>query len=151
MAYTDPYAALPDPELNRGFYADVPFKRLLAFLLDLCVILILSMIAAVLTFGIGFFLFFAIYGIIGFFYRVLTIASGSATWGMRIMAIELRTQRGERLNLLEAFLHTVGFYVSFAMVPVQLISIFLMLTTARGQGLTDMLFGTVALNRRGHV
>ncbi|WP_147124788.1 RDD family protein [Shimia ponticola] len=150
MAYTDPYAALPDPELNKGFYADVPIKRLLAFILDLCIILMLSLVVAFLTFGLGFFVFFAIFGIVGFTYRVLSIASGSATWGMRMMAIELRTQRGERLTLFEAVLHTVGFYVSFAVTPIQLISVFLMLTTPRGQGLTDMLFGTVALNRRGN-
>ena len=65
------------------------------------------------------------------------------------MAIELRTRDDERFDLSTAFLHTAGFVVSFAMPLLQLISIVLMLSSERRQGLTDMVLGTVALNRRG--
>ncbi len=143
-----PYANLPDPERQRGFYADVPFKRLIAFFLDLFIILSISIVVALLTFGLAFFVFFGVAGIVGFIYRTLSIAGGSATWGMRLMAIELRRQDGARLTTLDAFLHTAAFYISFGIVPVQVISAICMLTTPRGQGLSDMLFGTVALNRR---
>ncbi|HSG55282.1 MAG TPA: RDD family protein, partial [Paracoccaceae bacterium] len=46
-----------------------------------------------------------------------------------------------------AVAHTLGLSISFAMPLLQVVSIILMLTTARKQGLTDHLLGTVALNR----
>ena len=148
MTHADPYSRLPDPARQAGFYAGVPVKRFIAFVLDLLFIFILSLIPIVLTFGLGAFLFPLVFFSIGFVYRVLTLASGSATWGMRLMAIELRGIDAGRFSFGDAFLHTLAFYISFGVFPVQLISIVLMLTTSRGQGLTDMLFGTVALNRR---
>ncbi|MGR3433453.1 MAG: RDD family protein [Shimia sp.] len=144
-----PYAALPDPDTQPAFYAGVPTKRLLAWIADTVVILVLTFVASILTLGIGFLLFFALYGVMSFLYRTLTIAGGSATWGMRLMGIELRNMHGEKLGGLEALLHTVAYMISFGMVLVQAASIALMLGTPRGQGLGDMLFGTVALNRKG--
>ena len=47
-----------------------------------------------------------------------------------------------------AFLHTLGYTVSIGMPLLQVISIVLMLTTERAQGLSDHVLGTVALNRR---
>jgi len=143
-----PYENLPDPERQAAFYADVPFKRLMAFFLDLGVILLLSLGVAIATFGLALFVLAGVFALVGFFYRVLTLASGSATWGMAFVGIELRRHDGGRLTLADAILHTGAFYVSFGVFPVQLLSVVLMLTTARGQGLTDLLFGTVALNRR---
>ena len=143
-----PYATLPDPHAQRAFYQDVPLKRLLAFVFDLAVIFALTFLVAIFTFGLGFFLFFGIFALVGFIYRVATLAGGSATLGMRMMAIELRTHRGDRFGFAEALIHTIAFYISFGVFPVQAISVAMMLTTSRGQGLTDMLLGTVALNRR---
>lgn len=48
----------------------------------------------------------------------------------------------------QAFLHTAGYSLSIMMVPLQLVSVVLMLSSPRRQGLTDMVMGTVALNRR---
>ena len=145
---TAPFANLPDPETQAGFYEDVPAKRLLAFFIDLLIIAMLSIGVCVLTFGIAFFLFFLVLAIVGFFYRVLTLSGGSATWGMRILAIELRRHDGAKFTAADAVIHTVAFYISFGIIPLQLLSAILMLTSSRGQGLTDMLFGTVALNRK---
>ncbi|MEO0485013.1 MAG: RDD family protein [Pseudomonadota bacterium] len=145
MAHTyTPYARLPDPVSQPGFYADVPLKRLIAFFIDVVIIAVLSTLIAIATLGLGAILFF---GIGGFLYRVLTIAQGSATWGMRFMGIELLRHDGERFTFLDALIHTASFYISFAMAPAQLISVAMMAFTQRGQGLTDMLFGTVAVNR----
>ena len=83
----------------------------------------------------------------GFFYRWATIAGGSSTWGMRMMAIELRDHQGLRLTGGDAFWHTMGYTLSVAIAPVQLISILLMLITGRGQGVTDHIMGTAAINR----
>ena len=148
MTQADPYSQLPDPTRHAGFYAGVPVKRFIAFLLDLLIIFVISLVPVVATVGLGAFIFPVIFFVIGFIYRVVTLASGSATWGMRLMAIELRGLDASRFSFGDAFLHTLAFYISLGVFPVQIISIVLMLTTSRGQGLTDMLFGTVALNRR---
>ena len=72
----------------------------------------------------------------------------AALWGMRLMAIEFRDWRGQRLDLAQAILHTLGYTVSVSVMPLQLISIVCMFATERGQSLTDMVLGTVALNKR---
>ena len=106
MTHTDPYARLPDPARQAGFYADVPLKRLGAFVVDLIVIFALTTLISLATFGIVFFIFPAVAAVLGFIYRVLTLASGSATWGMRLMGIELRRHDAGRLSLVDAFVHT---------------------------------------------
>jgi len=66
---------------------------------------------------------------------------------MRMMSIEFRNADATRFDLATAFWHTVGYSVSWSIFPLQLISVVLMLTSARGQGLTDHILGTAALNR----
>lgn len=145
---SEPFANLPDPQRQAGFYAEVPLKRLLAFFIDAAIVVALAILAGLLSFGLFFFVFVLMVTVVGFVYRVATLAGGSATWGMRLVGIELRRHDGEAFSLGDAILHTGAFYISFGIVPLQIISAILMLTTARGQGLTDMLLGTVALNRR---
>jgi uncharacterized RDD family membrane protein YckC len=96
----------------------------------------------------GLFFFPVLMAVVGFAYRVVTIARGSATWGMRLMAIEFRGSDGQRFDLGLAFAHTLGLTISFALPILQVISIVLMLTGARGQGLSDLVLGSVAVNRR---
>ena len=48
----------------------------------------------------------------------------------------------------QAALHSAGYTLSVAIAPLQLISILLMITGRSRQGLTDILLGTVPLNRR---
>lgn len=137
---------LPDPAYMEQMYRDVPSKRLVAWVID---VIFISMIVAVLTlftaFTALFFLPF-LFGVVSFLYRWGTIASRSATPGMRIMAIRLYTADGAPLTGSTAFLHTAGYFVSVVTFPLQLISIGMMLMTARKQGLTDAVLGTVALN-----
>ncbi|WP_417524772.1 RDD family protein [Marinovum sp.] len=141
-------AALPDPQYQPEFYADIAPKRLMAWLIDFALILALTLIALPFTAFIGLFFLPFLYAAVGFVYRVMTISGGSATLGMRVMSIELRNAQGETLDLGSAFLHTLGYYLSFMMALVQLGSVVLMLTSERGQGLTDMVLGTVMVNRR---
>jgi uncharacterized RDD family membrane protein YckC len=140
-------AHLPDPEMQAEFYADVPMKRLLAWLVDTVVIVLICMLIVPFTAFTGLFFFPLLMLMVGFIYRVITITNRSATWGMRLMAIELRAANGERFGFGLALAHTLGLSVSFAMPLLQVLSVVLMLTTARKQGLTDHLLGTVALNR----
>ncbi|SLN19195.1 RDD family protein [Pseudooctadecabacter jejudonensis] len=147
------YDSTPDPQTQPDFYTSVQSKRLIAWFIDLAAT---AALAAVLTIP------FLIFGLVlivpllfipliwactGFVYRWMTISSGSATWGMRMMAIELRDREGRTLDSQTALLHTAGTYLSFAVAPLQLVSIASMILTDRGQGLTDMILGTTMLNR----
>lgn len=140
--------ALADPITHPEFYRDVPGKRLLAWVVDTIVIVLMCLVIVPFTAFVAAFFFLGLIAVVGFVYRVITLATGSATWGMRLMAIELRDASGARLDLGLAFLHTIGYTVSWAVAPLQLISVILMAATPRGQGLTDMVLGTAALNRR---
>lgn len=143
-----PHAALPDPIAQPEFYAGVPTKRLLAWLIDSVLILVFCVIALILTLGIGFFFLPALMLAVGLVYRIATLSRGSATWGMAMMAIELRRHDGVRLDPLTAALHTLGYSASMAFVLPQVISVLLMLTDGAGRGLSDMILGTAMLNRR---
>lgn len=138
---------LPDPHRNPAFYAGVPTKRALAWLVDVVLIGILCMIVLPFTAFTGIFFFPFLMLVVGFFYRWFTIAGGSATWGMRMMAIELRDSDGYRLQSGTAFAHTMGYTLSVMIAPAQLISVILMLISNRKQGLSDHLLGTAAINR----
>ena len=139
---------LPDPIEQPGFYESVPGKRLLAWVFDAMFILILCLVILPFTGFLALFVWPLWWLGIGFAYRTITIATGSATWGMRIMAIELRNATGLRLNLTEAALHTLGYTISIGSLLIQAVSVVLLCASFRGQSLTDHVLGTVMLNRR---
>ncbi len=139
---------LPDPDRQPEFYQSVAIKRFVAWLFDIAFISLLCTVAILFTAGLGLFILAFIYGVVSFVYRVVTIANGSATLGMRFMGIELRDAFGERMDTGKALAHTAGYFVSMAFPILQLISVIMMLTNARGQGLTDSVLGTVMINRR---
>lgn len=148
MSYTSPAQwGLPDPDTQSEFYADIPMKRAIAWVIDIILVFMLAFFISIFTFGIGFFVFGFLTLSIGFIYRTVTLANRSATLGMRIMAIEIRRANGEQLDLASAALHTIGYQLSMAFILVQIGSIVLMLTSSRAQGLTDHILGTAAINR----
>ena len=139
---------LPDPDRQPQFYAAVPAKRLLAWIVDMMIILILTLLTVLMTAFVGAFIWPLLILVIGFGYRVVTLANGSATWGMRFAGIEMRKADGDRFDMPTAIAHTAGYTISISLPFLQVISIVMMLTSARGQGLSDAFLGTVALNRR---
>jgi uncharacterized RDD family membrane protein YckC len=151
--YTSPMidTALPDPDRHPEFYADVPAKRLLAFLVDSVIIGVLTALVLPFTAFTGIFFLPLLVTVISFVYRTLTISGGSATWGMRLASIELRTRHGERLDPGTAMAHTLVYSVVFSTLLPQLLSIALMIWTPRRQGLPDLLLGTAAINRAARV
>lgn len=140
----------PDDAIHEDFdpylYDGVTIKRGIAWLFD--VVLIAMLCALVLPFtaftGIFFFPFLML--VMGFIYRWLTLAGGSSTWGMRMVGIHFRDHRGAPLGSGLALAHTLGYTISITIAPLQLISIIMMLITRRGQGLTDLVLGTEAIN-----
>ena len=138
----------PDPDTQPQFYDGIPTKRLLAWFVDTVLIVLICLLIVPFTAFTGLFFFPFLMLVIGFIYRVGTLANGSATWGMRLMSMELRSDDDRPLDGTQALLHTLGYSISIAMPLLQVISIVLMLSSARRQGLTDMVLGTVAMNRR---
>ncbi|WP_171042969.1 RDD family protein [Maritimibacter alexandrii] len=147
MMNTATYTGLPDPDYQSEFYADVPAKRALAWVFDTLIVVGLVLLLILLTVGIGFFFAGFLWLVVGFVYRVVTLANGSATLGMRLMSIEIRRHDGQRLDLGTAVMHTLGYTLSMSFVLPQIASIILMMTGDRGQGLTDLVLGTAAINR----
>lgn len=143
--------ALPDPQLDPQFYERVPAKRLAAWVFDVVISLAMgaavTLVIGILTFGFGLVLFLPILFMTGLIYRTLTIASGSATWGMRFVGIELRGHDGHRFGGFQAGLHSLIFMFLMASVIGTVFHAFAILTTERGQGLPDLILGSTAINR----
>jgi uncharacterized RDD family membrane protein YckC len=139
---------LPDPDQQPQFYESVPAKRLLAWVIDTVLTVAICVLILPFTAFTGLFFFPLLIAVVGFIYRVVTLSGGSATLGMRLTAIELRTRDGARLDSGTALAHTIGYTVSFMIPVLQIVSVVMMLTGRLGQGLSDSLLGTVMLNRR---
>lgn len=150
-AYIGDMSGLPDPDRDQRFYAGVPSRRLAAWVVDVIVTLgigvPLALVFGLMTLGVGLALFPLILLGVGFFYRVATIASGSATWGMRLMGVELRRQDGTRFDLTAAFLHTALYTVCIGVMILQVASVVGMLGTRYGQGLPDLVLRSAMINR----
>jgi uncharacterized RDD family membrane protein YckC len=145
--YAQTSPGLPDPVTESQFYSGVTTKRLFAWVFDAVFIALLCLLALPFTAFTAIFFFPILWLVVGFLYRWATIAGGSATWGMRLMSIELREADGLRLSGGTALVHTLGYSVSVAMAPLQLISVIVMIALGRGQGLTDLVLGTAMINR----
>ncbi len=137
-----------DPITQPQFYESVAPKRFFAWIIDTILIAILCAVIVPFTAFTGLFFLPLMYLVVGFLYRVVTITGSSATWGMRMMSIEFRAPDGGPFDLSLAFWHTMGFTISCSFFPLQAVSVALMLISQRGQGLTDHVLGTAALNRR---
>ena len=138
---------LPNPATKPQFYQGVLTKRAIAWLIDVVLIALMCVLFLPFTAFLGLFFFPFLMLVFGFFYRWFTLAGKSSTWGMRVMGLEIRDHQGMRLSSGEALQHTLGYTVSVAVAPLQLISIGMMVFTDRRQGLTDHLLGTAAINK----
>jgi uncharacterized RDD family membrane protein YckC len=141
------FTSLPDPEWHPELYADLPAKRLVAFLADSVIAGVLTLVLLPFTGFLAVFFLPFFYAAVAFVYRFLALAGGSATPGMRLVAIEIRDHEGRRLSRLTALLHTLIFTLALTTLLPVLISAGLMLWSQRHQGLHDLLLGTSALNR----
>lgn len=147
MTYITHASGLPDPYREPEFYDGVLAKRGVAWAIDLALITAMTVLAGLLTLTVGFFLWPIFFVAIGLVYRVATLSGRSATWGMRLMGIELRGHDGARFETVQALLHVLGYYASVTFVLPALASIGTMMVTDRRQGLVDMLLGSAAINR----
>lgn len=138
---------LPSAQTHPEFYSGVAPKRFFAWVLDMVIIMIIGAILTPLTGFTAIFFFPFFVAVVGFMYRVITLSNSSATWGMRIMSIELRQADGSKLEFISSLLHTLGLYISFAFPIIQFISMLMMASQPTGKGVSDLILGTVMINK----
>lgn len=143
------HTTLPDPIHQSEFYSGLPAKRLFAWLIDVILVGLLTFLIGAMTFGLLWFLWPIVFVAIDFTYRWLTLSTGSATLGMRVMAVQIRNGFGEKLSSGEAALHTLVFMVCAGFALPQIASILMMLFGPSHKGLHDVILGTAAINRPG--
>jgi uncharacterized RDD family membrane protein YckC len=151
MTYADDtrMGRLPDPasSTEADYYFGVTFRRLIAWVIDGIIIAIISGFLVPFTAFTAVFFLPAFWLVVGVAYRTLTLAIGSGTWGMKIVGIEMRREDGTRFDFGTALVHTLLYSLFMAFFVLQIISIVLMLTTARKQGLHDLMLRTAAIRR----
>ena len=140
-------SSLPDPDRQAIFYDGIPAKRLFAWVVDVALIFIAMLLLGLLTLTLAWFLWPLFWIATSFLYRSLSIGAGSATLGMRLMNIELRNDRGQRLSGTEAMMHTGGYLLCASFFLPQVLSIGMIALSQRHQSLPDAFLGTAAIHR----
>lgn len=141
-----------DPRSQPELFEAVLSRRILAFFIDALIIVALMIPAAlvvfvigVLTFGIGWLLYGCLFVLVALAYVALTLGGpASATVGMGIAGLELRTWSGAPMFPLLAIMHAILFWFSVSVLTpfVLLVGLF----TYRKQLLHDLLLGVVMVN-----
>ncbi|MFK3778541.1 RDD family protein [Agrobacterium sp. NPDC089420] len=135
-------------------YSGVLSRRVFAFLIDYAIVLLLCIPAAVIVFflgvitlGLGFFLYPALFVIVAVLYFGVTLGGASqATPGMRAMGIAMARMDGRRIDFLLATVHIVLFWViNSVLTPLILLA---GLFTERSRLVHDFLLGTVIVRTR---
>lgn len=138
--------ALPDPDRHADFYSGTAMKRGLAWIVDTAIILAICVLILPFTAFTALFFWPVFYITIGFLYRWITMARGSATWGMRLVSVSFLDRTGRAFDAGSAFVHTALYTVCISSIVPQLISIASMLVTPRGQSIPDLILGSVCVN-----
>ena len=144
-----------DPVANPELFEGVVARRVVAFLIDFVILALpvafVSMfifVIGIVTFGLG----FLFYGLLwpamilwALAYYGMTLGSpASATIGMRIMDIEMRTWYGSPAYFVLGAVHAIVFWITVsALTPLVLL---VCLFNERRRCLHDMLVGTVIIN-----
>lgn len=144
-----------DPAVNPELFDGVPARRLIAFLVDLFILAVPLFFLAIFFFAIGIFtlgLGFALYGLMPIVATIWALAyygmtlggPRSATIGMRVMDIEMRTWYGAPAYFVLGAVHAVAFWISISIfTPLILIVCFF---NERRRLLHDMVVGTIVIN-----
>jgi uncharacterized RDD family membrane protein YckC len=154
----DTFGARPhvyDPATNPELFEGVLARRMIAFLIDVVIIALpMALIAlfilvfGLVTFGLGWALFFLFYpiGVLwALFYYGLTLGGAhSATIGMRVMDIEMRTWYGAPAYFVLGAVHAVIYWVSVSVLTplILLVALF----NDRRRLLHDIVLGAVIIN-----
>jgi len=144
-----------DPAANPELFDGVPARRIIAFLIDLFILAVPLIFLGIFFFAIGIFTLgigFALYGLMPIISTIWALAyygttlggPRSATVGMRVMDIEMRTWYGAPAYFVLGSVHAVVFWITVsALTPLILL---VCLFNERRRCLHDMLVGTVVIN-----
>ena len=145
------YDPLANPELFEGVLA----RRVIAFFIDVIIIAIPTMFAGIFIFmfglatlGLGWALYFLYWPatvIWAIFYYGLTFGSpASATVGMRVMDLEMRTWYGAPAYFVLGAVHAIAYWVTVSFLTPLILLVGLI--NERRRLLHDILVGTVVIN-----
>ena len=144
-----------DPAANPELFEGVMARRMIAFLIDFVILAtpvafasMFIFVVGVVTFGLGFLLYGLLWPAMVIwavtYYGVTLSGPASATIGMRMMAIELRTWYGSPAYFVLGAVHAVVFWIAIsALTPFILL---VCLFNDRRRCLHDMLVGTIVIN-----
>jgi uncharacterized RDD family membrane protein YckC len=144
-----------DPAVNPELFEGVPARRVIAFFIDLFILAIPLIFLAIFFFAIGIvtlglgFLLYGLMPVIATLWAVVyygTTFGGprSATIGMRVMDIEMRTWYGAPAYFVLGAVHAIAFWISISIFsPLILIVCFF---NERRRLLHDMVVGTIVIN-----
>ena len=144
-----------DPATNPELFEGVLSRRLIAFFIDVVIVTVPVLVAALfillfglVTFGLGWMLYWLLPPaavIWALFYYGLTFGGpASATIGMRMMDLEMRTWYGAPAYFVLGAVHAIAYWISVsALTPfILLVGLF----NDRRRLLHDMLLGTIVIN-----
>jgi uncharacterized RDD family membrane protein YckC len=144
-----------DPALNPELFEGVLSRRIIAFFIDVVVIMAPVVLAAVViflfgivTFGLGWALFWllspgtVVWALV--YYGTTFGGPASATFGMRVMDLEMRTWYGAPCYFLLGAVHAVVFWLSMSAPIVLVVPLF----NQRRRLLHDLVLGTVVINNK---
>jgi uncharacterized RDD family membrane protein YckC len=144
-----------DPVANPELFEGVVARRVVAFLIDFVILAVpvvfvamFIFVVGIVTFGLGFLLYALLWPAMVLWaiaYYGLTLGSpASATIGMRVMDIEMRTWYGSPAYFVLGAVHAVVFWITVsALTPFILL---VCLFNERRRCLHDILVGTVIIN-----
>lgn len=129
-------------------YDGIVSRRVFAYVFDIVIVSLVSIVAAVavfflgiFTFGLGWLLFTIFMPLVLAAYLAFTLGGpDAATPGMKMAGIQMRLYDGSRSGPLGAMLHGLLFYISITVLTpfIVLVGLF----TARGRLLHDLVLGT---------
>jgi uncharacterized RDD family membrane protein YckC len=144
-----------DPATNPELFDGVPARRMIAFLIDLVILAIPMILLSVFIFAVGIVTLgfgFILYGLMPVisvlwalaYYGMCFGSERSATIGMRVMDLEMRTWYGAPAYFVLGAVHAIAFWITVsALTPLILLVCFF---NDRRRLLHDMLVGTVVIN-----
>ncbi len=141
-----------DPVSQSEYFKDVLGRRIMAFAIDFVIICAITFavhallfFAGIFTLGLTWFLFGLAFPAVALSYTAYTLGgSESATIGMRVMGIQMRTWYGAPIYALLAAFHAILFYVSVIIFTPLIL--FLAIFMRRKRCLHDFVAGTVVIN-----
>jgi uncharacterized RDD family membrane protein YckC len=136
-----------DPVKQPQFFDGVIGKRSLAFVVDVIIVGVVTFVLGIVTLGLVWLLFPAIF-LVFLAYNAVTIGGkNSATVGQRLMDLEARMWSGEKVSPLIAAFHALLFWFAAGTLVLWFVVVFWAFFDARKRCLHDILAGMVIINR----